>query len=58
MVKKNTEKWTPMKKLRIVFLFTAAFILCLLLAAGINDKTNMELRLMGIHNNNLVMRIL
>lgn len=55
MVKKNTKKWTPMKKLRIVFLFTAAFILCLLLAAGINDKTNMELRLMGIHNNNLVM---
>ena len=55
MVKKNTKKWTPMKKLRIVFLFTAAFILCLLLAAGINNKTNMELRLMGIHNNNLVM---
>ncbi len=49
-MKKSRVKWPLIKKLRIFFLFATASLLCLLLAAGITDENDMELRLMGIHD--------
>lgn len=55
MLKRSRSKWPLAKKLRIAFLFATALSLCLLLAAGIGFESNMELRLIGMHDNRLVM---